>query len=290
MIRARSFALLALLGGWSSEATAGPWVKAPGEAYLKVSGSSFSSDQVVDATGSDAVTPWVYDNQTVSTYLELGLAPRLGLNLNLPYQTASNTYSNLVFKQAGLGDLGVGLNFAAIEGRCPVSLSLNGSIPLYDGVIPSDAEIAGTTGGSTPEERYTPMLGDGAYEIQPGVSAGCSLYPIPVWLTASISYGLRTEGFGDGVRSSFGAGGFVWPGRLALVTGVDVVQRFDNRAERPTKSYLSVYGGLLATLGWGLALEASVSHIPGGVFVAKGSTYNLGLSYTGRLFPDPFAP
>lgn len=288
MKSARSFALIALLGGLSSEATAGPWVKSPGDAYLKVSGSTFSSDQVVDATGADTVTPWLYENQTLTTYLELGIAPRLGLSLNLPYQTASNSYANLVFERAGLADLGLGLSFAAVEGRCPVSVTLGSSIPLYDGVIASDAEIAGMTGGATPQERYTPMLGDGAYELHPGLSAGCSLYPIPAWVTGSLSYSLRSDGFGDGVRSSFGAGGYVWPGRLALVTGVDVVQRFEGEFERPTKSYLSLYSGVLVTLGAGFSLEASLSHIPGGVFVAKGTTYNLGLSYAGRLFPDPF--
>ncbi len=289
MTRARCFALLfnffVLV---PAGAQAGPWVKAPGSAYVKVSGSSFSTDQVIDASGKHTTTPWSYSNQSLTTYMDLGIAPRLGFNLSLPVHMAENSYEALRYQRTGLGDLGLGLNLAVFRGRCPVSLELGASIPLYEGVIPSDAEVSGGSATSDPSERYLPMLGDGAKELHPGVSIGCSLYPIPVWTTAKVAYGLRTNGFGDGVRSSFGVGGFVWADRLAVMGGVDMVQRLSSDHERPTKSYMSVYAGLLAKIGMGFSVETSLSHIPAGVFVAKGTTFNLGISYDGRLFPDPY--
>lgn len=289
MSRARSFALMSVFlmiapGG----AHGGPWVKGPGKAYVKVSGSSFTTDQVIDASGQHTTTPWTYSNQTLTTYVDVGIAPRLGLNLSLPLHVAENSYEALRYQRTGLGDLGLGLNFAVFSGRCPVSVELGGSIPLYDGVLPSDSEVTGSSASADPSQRYLPMLGDGASEVHPGVSIGCSLYPIPAWTTAKVAYGLRTNGFGDGVRSSFGVGGFVWPDRLAILGGIDTVQRLSPDHERPTKSYMNLYVGLLVKVGMGFSIESSVSTIPAGVFVAKGATYNLGISYDGRLFPDPY--
>ena len=277
--------ILALCVG--SEALAGSWVKPPGEAYIKVSGSTFTSDQVADATGTDSTTPWTYSNRSITTYLDVGIAPRTGLNVSLPFQIAANTYDSIAYERSGFGDLGLGLSIALLQKRCPLTLELSGSIPLYSGVIASNAEV-GATGGSDASQRYLPMLGDGAMEFAPGLSAGCSLHPIPAWITAQISYQIRNQGFGDGLKSSFGVGGFIWPKRLALTGGVNTVQRFDSDAERPTKSYLSAYAGLLMTIGWGVSAEATASIVPGGVFVAKGTTYMFGLSYTGPVFPNPY--
>lgn len=288
MTSARSIALFSLLTLTPALADAGPWVKEPGKAYIKVSASTFSTDQVVDANGESTTTPWIYTNHSVTTFLDVGVAPRVGLNLTLPVHIADNTFDALTFQRSGLGDLGLGINVAVLTGRCPLSAQIGGSIPLYDGIIPSDAELAGATGGSDPSQRYLPMLGDGAYELHPGLAIGCSFYPVPAWATAKVAYSLRSDGFGDGIKSSFGAGGFVWPERLAVVAGVDAVQRFSGEFERPTKSYMSVYAGLLVPIGWGLSAEATIGHIPGGVFVAKGTTYTLGISFDGKLFPSPY--
>jgi hypothetical protein len=287
MKRACSFALILSLVS-VGDAVASPWVKAPGTGYAKVSGSTFSTNQVVDASGQSTQTPWQYTNHSVTTYFDVGVAPRVGLNLTLPFHIADNSYESLVYQRSGLGDLGLGLSFAILEGRCPLTAAVGGSIPLYDGVIPSDAEIAGATGGSNPAERYLPALGDGAYELTPGLAVGCSFYPVPGWATAKVSYQARSNGFGDGIRGSFGTGAFVLPERLAIMVGVDTVQRFDATAERPTKSYLSAHVAALVRVGWGFSVEGNISHIPGGVFVAKGTTYGLGISYDGRLFPDPY--
>lgn len=286
MHTARAIAVLLSLSV-SNVAYAAGWVKAPGDAYVKVSGSTFSTDQVVDADGVSTTTPWTYTNRTITTYLEVGIARDFGLNVSLPFTIADNTYDSFKYERSGLTDLNVGLSYALGKGRCPVAADLSASFPLYDGVVGADAQV-GATGGDDPTQRYLPMLGDGALELAPGLSVGCSLHPIPVWLTARVAYQLRNEGFGDGIKTSFGAGGYIWPKRVALVAGLDVVQRFDGNNERPTKSYLSVYGGALVALGLGLSAEATVSYVPSGVFVATGTTYSLGLSYTGRIFPDPY--
>ncbi|MEZ4461481.1 MAG: hypothetical protein R3E66_17530 [bacterium] len=271
----------------SAEAVAGPWVNAPGEGYAKVSGSTFSSDQVVDADGVEGTTPWTYSNQSITTYFDVGIAPRVGLNLTVPFQISANTYDSIRYERSGLGDLGGGLSVALLQGRCPVSLELSGSVPLYDGVIATDAEV-GAAGGTDPTQRYLPLLGDGATEFSPGFSAGCSLYPVPAWITASVAYQVRNNGFGDGIKSSFGVGGYVWPERVALVGGLNVVQRLSTDVERPTKSYLSAFAGVLVAIGAGFSAEATASLVPGGVFVSTGTTYSVGISYTGRLFPNPY--
>jgi hypothetical protein len=286
-VRLARISLLFVLVFVSTDVLAGPWVKPPGEGYLKVSGSTFSSDRVVDVNGVDGTTPWTYSNQSVTTYFDVGIAPRVGLNLSLPFQVSANTYESIRYERSGLGDLGLGVSVALLQQRCPVSLELSGSVPMYEGVIASDAEV-GAVGGSDPSQRYLPMLGDGASEFSPGISAGCSLFPIPAWVTARMSYQLRNNGFGDGIKSSFGVGGYIWPKRVALVGGLDLVQRLNNEAERPTKSYLSAFAGVLVTIGAGFSAEATTSFVPSGAFVSTGTTYSLGISYTGGLFPNPY--
>ncbi len=286
-MRYTQISMLFLMVLTSGDALAGPWVKPPGEGYVKVSGSAFSSDNVVDANGVEGTTPWTYSNQSITSYFDIGIAPRVGLNLSVPFQVSANTYESIRYERSGLGDLGFGASVALLQERCPVSLELSGSIPLYDGVIATDAEV-GATGGTDASQRYLPMLGDGGSEFSPGISAGCSLFPIPAWVTARIGYQLRTNGFGDGIKSSFGVGGYVWPKRVALVGGLDIVQRLDDEAERPTKSFISASAGVLVTIGAGFSAEASASLLPSGTFVSTGTTYTIGISYTGRLFPNPY--
>lgn len=286
-MRLISISILCAMVLTSADALAGAWVKSPGEGYVKVSGSTFSSDRVVDVNGVQGTTPWTYSNQSITTSFDIGIAPRLGLNLSVPFQVSANTYESIRYERSGLGDLGLGLSVAVRQARCPISVELGGSIPLYDGIIASDAEV-GATGGTDPSQRYLPMLGDGAMEFTPGISMGCSFYPIPAWVTARFSYQLRSDGFGDGIKSNFGVGGYIWPKRVALIAGLDVVQRLSQSAERPTKSYLSGFAGVLVAIGAGFSAEATASLIPGGAFVSTGTTYSLGISYTGQVFPDPY--
>ncbi len=272
----------------SAGAAAGPWIKGPGEGYVKVSGGAFDSQQIFDVDGTLVDPPFIYSNRAIYTYAEVGLLPELGLAFSLPVLFSTNAVGErLRYNNSGPGDLDVALQGQAYRGdACAASGQVGLRVPLYDGIVPSnnDAALPGIA-----EDSFIPLLGDGSVDINPGVALGCSLYPIPGWVTLDADLNLRTRGFSSGVRAALGAGIFVWPERIAITARAEVLRRFSDDSERPTKQYISVGGGLIGLIYGGWGVEASASYLPEGAFIARGLNVMVGISYNGRLFPNLFA-
>lgn len=280
----------------SQPALAGPWVKSTGELYAKLSASTFSSDTAYDVSGAQVDPGFVYSNRSYTLYAEAGLTQRLALTLNLPMIFSVNELNERVrVKNNGLGDLDLGAQFAIRDqGACPVSAKLTARVPLYQGIV-SDGSTPGAAGGEpAPDDpqglavRFAPALGDGSIDVTPTISAGCSLYPFPGWVSAEVGPSLRLRGFGDGWVWSADVGAFVWPERVALTARAAGQHRFTEANDRPTKSFVTLGAGLIVRLPANLALEAGASYVPQGAFVAPGVTWNLGVSFNGALF-DPEA-
>lgn len=281
---------------WAAEAQAGPWVKDPGQLYAKAGGSAFESDLVFDVDGELVDPGFTFSNRSINLYAEAGILPRVGLTLNLPVHFSTNELSERVrVRNQGAGDLDVGLQAQIKEsGACPVSAHLIGRAPLYSGIV-SDGSTPGTSGIAPSDDdpnglalRYAPALGDGSVDVTGLVSVGCSLYPLPAWVTVEAGPQLRFRGFGDGVRWAADAGAFVWPERLALTVRVEGQQRLQTDNPRPTKNFIALGGGVILNLAAGFALEANGSYIPTGAFVARGWNVGAGVSFTGTVLKDPF--
>lgn len=289
--KAHALVLLSVMAlAWAAPraASAGPWVKAPGEVYAKVSGGAFRSDAVFDVNGQEVDAPFVYSNNAVYTYAEVGLIPRAALAISLPFLMSTNTVQERTrYNRSGFGDLDLQLQGQLYKGACAVSGDMGLRLPLYDGIVAADGASPGVDSSNT-AARFLPLLGDGSVDLNPGVSVGCSLHPVPAWLTLETALNVRTKGFGHGARVALGAGYFVWPERVALMARAELLKRFSADNERPTKEYLNVGGGALIRIVDGLALEATVSALPWGAFLARGWSANVGISYSGQLFPDPF--
>ena len=279
-------------------AWAGPWVKAPGELYAKVSGGAFRGTGLLDVEGRELEDPeFSYNNTSVNLYLETGLAPRLGLAVNLPVLFSVNEISERERAiNNGLGDLDATLQFQVHRGQaCPVALNLAVRVPLYEGIVGegatpgvSDSNLV----GNRPEDRlrrFIPALGDGSTDVSPMLAVGCSLLPLaPGWFSAEAGPQFRSDGFGNGVRYAADVGMFLWPERLGLGVRVDGQERFSGENERPTKRLVSLSSTLFVRLWDGLSLEATGSWVPTGAFLAKGWGAILGVSYSGRVFSDPY--
>jgi hypothetical protein len=270
-------------------ATAGPWVKEPGKSYVKVSGGFFQSDEAFDLDGNLEASPYAYSHTSVRTYAELGLFPSVALNFSVPFLASTNELNERTrYKRWGPGDLDVAAQIRLMEGPCAVSLAPGARLPLYEGTVGQGA-TANTVGeGSTGLERYTPALGDGSIDLTATAAVGCSLYPVPAWVTAQAGPRIRLQGFGDSLDYALDGGIFVWPDVLALTARVGGVQRFSSDNESPTKRYVSVGGGMLLNVYSGFALEANASYIPNGAFVARGWSASAGLSFTGEIFSNPY--
>lgn len=292
---AHVLALLVGIGwfGASSAARAGPWVPEPGKGYAKLSGEYFDATGVYDNQGRPQQPNYEYSHRAFRLYGDVGLAPHLGLSASVPFVIGQNRRTTdegpVQYIKSGFGDLDLELQAGTEFGGLAVSFAGRVRVPLYSETISAGSpNPLRFTESELQQRRFLPALGDGSVDITPLVQAGISLYPLPAWLTASVGPKFRLQGFGDGLQYAVGGGGFVIPDRLAFQARVSGVQRFSDDHRRPTKSYIQMSGGPLVRLVGPVSLEATGSYIPTGAFVSKGWSISAGLSYDGRVFPNPF--
>jgi hypothetical protein len=285
-----ALAALALATLAPAPAAAGPWVKAPGKSYLKISGSTFSSDQMFDLSGNLVDTGFTASHTALRVYGEVGIYPSVALNFGTAFYSSTNELNERTrYNRWGPGDLDFNVQVALMSGgACVASVAPGVRLPLYEGTVSAESGVSAVDMGSAGIQRYTPALGDGSVDLVAVGAFGCSLYPVPGWFGVQAGPRIRLNGFGDGVNYAADAGIFVWPERLALTVRAGGIQALTSDNERPTKSYLTVGGGVILNIYAGFALEATASYIPFGEFVSKGWNAGIGLSYTGSVFANPY--
>jgi hypothetical protein len=278
----------------ASSVRAGPWIPEPGEGYAKLSAEYFDATGVYDEQGDPSEPSYEYSHRAVRLYTDIGVAPHLGVSASVPFVIGENRRPTddgpARYVKRGFGDLDLELQTGTEFGALALGLAGRVRIPLYDETVSADApNPLRFSQSELRQRRFLPALGDGSVDVTPLVQVGLSLHPLPMWLTASVGPKFRFQGFGDGLQYAVGAGAFVAGDHLAVQTRVGGVQRFSDDNRRPTKSYLQVSGGPLVRVAGPLSFEAAASYIPTGAFVSKGWSVSAGVSYDGRIFPDPFA-
>lgn len=270
----------------SPSAEAGPWVETPGNSYLKLSAEYFSSQGTFDIEGRPNTTPPLYAHVGARSYGEVGVAPRVSVGWSLPVVSATNTFDDGATRQrTGLGDFDARVDIQLFRGACAGAAELEARIPLYRGTV-GVGDRATATGGDD-SGRAEPVLGDGSREFAPGLAVGCG-FPLPGWVSASVGPRFRFDGFADGLDWSVDAGGYIIPDRLAVKVAASGRERFATNDPRPTKRYAKASGGLLVGLSERFALEGTAGYTLDGAFVARGWSGAIGVSYRGRLFPNPY--
>lgn len=279
--------VLGTLGFGVGTASAGPWVEPAGEGYLKVSGEYFGSQENYDVEGRAGEATPSYSHVGARTYGEVGVFRRVSLGWSLPVVSAVNRFDDgRSYRRTGLGDLDARLDVQIFSGTCALAGEFEARVPLYSGTVGvGDSATASTSSGGA--DQFEPVLGDGSREFAPGLAFGCGV-PLPGWVTASAGPRFRFDGFADGIDWSVGAGAYVVPERLAVTLGGSGRERFAAHDPRPTKRYAKARAGILFELSRSVALEGSAGYTLDGAFVARGWSGALGVSYQGRLFPDPF--
>lgn len=270
----------------AAPAAAGPWVEAPGDGYLKLSGEVFDSQRNFDVAGDAMAADPAYSHVGARSYGEVGVAPRLSVGWSVPFVAARNTASDGTrHRRAGFGDLDVRADVQIVRDTCALAGQLEGRIPLYGDTVGrgDSATSADGEGGSGSE----PILGDGSRELTPTLAFGCGL-PLPGWLTAAAGPNFRFDGFGDGLTWRVGGGAYAIPDRLAIQIGASGLERFRAGNPRPTKRYVKARGGFLVEFGGPWAVEGNASYVLDGAFVAQGWSGSLGVSYDGAIFANPF--
>lgn len=268
----------------AGEAHAQAWVKPAGESYLKLSAGTFRATGTYDIDGNFEENPIEYENTSLGLYAEVGLTSFLALSISTAFYRAVNTVEERTrYINNGPGDLALGLYTPlAAFSYCSTSAGVVTSFPLYSGVIEPGTDVAAS--GVTGADRFTPALGDGSIDVTPNLNLGCGLPWINGWASTSVGYQARLRGFGDSLTYGANVGSFVWPERLALTASIGGVQRLVSDAERPTKSFLNVGGGMIVRIWGPLAIEGNFSSIVNGAFTSRGWSASVGVSYSGEVW------
>lgn len=161
-------------------AAAGPWVKDPGQHYVKLSGNRFVAGDYVDpqVQGADDLA---YTSWSAVLYGEVGIAPGLMLHANLPYLWAANEdpETGWQYRQRGGGDALVGVDWQ-LPVALPASLFVQARVPLY-------------ADGDRPE--LYPAMGDPNVDLdlQANVGQSGKLGPGYLWGVAEAGFRYRSD-------------------------------------------------------------------------------------------------
>jgi hypothetical protein len=259
-----------------STASAGPWTKNLGEAYVKLSESVFLAGNFVDprANRVEGVTNDVaHRSFTTALYAEVGVFDRLHLQVYLPYTAALNSYEGTArYLSLGLGDLIAAIQWSPDLLPFPHAIRADIKVPLYDIADPKGFEGV----------RF-PAPGDGQVDATLWLSAGASFNPI--YLYGEIGHRFRTElyvGEGDDFRFSdsfvfFGQLGWNTPITLVAAANLNVVVPY--AFDEASKGYVNLGGSLFLPLGENFALEASFDGTLWARASSRGVSIAGGISY-----------
>lgn len=270
---ATSFALTLL--AMVPQAEAGPWTKAPGEAYIKYSQLFFGSDTFIDAQGN-RVTGTDYAATTASIYAEFGIIPNVHAQVFVPYILSRNFFEaeETSYANVGFGDTLLALQWTPIKTKIPWAIKLEAKLPFYD---------LGSIEG--PRASQFPALGEGQLDVTLWGSVGGSFYPLPLYALAEIGYRHRTAiffGEDNGVRyldtvAFNGQVGATLGKRFLIALNVGGTLALGD--DQVTQSFVTL-GPAVAIYLWDkLALEANASPMIYSRNNSPGTTYSLGLSY-----------
>ena len=182
----KKFLLAALLLSTTitSRAEAGPWTKAPGEGYAKVSTAVYTtSEHMISSPTGLQYIDGAYVGSYTGVYTELGILPNLMGLVSLPFVYGMNlgpgdeTYTN-----AGVGDVDFGAQLA-LPTPFTSALKVVVKVPFYSNLA------AGIEG--SPD--YHPYLGEGQVDVTAWLSVGHSFHPKPFYTYLDIGYRHRTE-------------------------------------------------------------------------------------------------
>ncbi len=282
-IRGAMALLTALL--FAPQAAAGPWVKAPGEAYVKAGGVRFAASGFVGPDGVP-VEGAAYVGTTGHVYGEVGAVGPVQVVFNLPVVGSRNTFGDVAYVNRQFGDAEVGLEAGRqVGGKVPVSLQILGKLPLYD-----NGELAQYGLSAT---RF-PAIGDGQVDVTAlaAVGTGIAAGGFRGWWTVEAGYRHRTElWMGDrtapdrvlvdgvpwhlqlGWSPTFGAWEAGWWSVDA--SGIDNLQ-----TDAVTKQWIQLSTGLGVRVWEGLAVEAGASRMVWARNSAQGRSVTGGLSWT----------
>ncbi|MGB5289497.1 MAG: hypothetical protein WBQ32_05165 [Ignavibacteriaceae bacterium] len=186
---------------------AGAWTQKKGTGYYKSDFRYLGGNKIYDLNGDKIAIP-DFKDITVGVFGSYGVTDDFTLMLNaavfksvkLDTSTVALGFENEV---SGFGDILVGGKYKLAKfGQSFISGKLLINLP---------------TGESTPDGGL--WTGSGDYHQTIGLEYGYSLWPIPVYLNAGVTYTNRTQGFSDEFRYGIEAG-------YTIIQNLSLIVRF----------------------------------------------------------------
>lgn len=177
-----------------NEIFAGAWTQKKGTGYYKADFRYLGGNKIYDSNGDKLAIP-DFKDMTIGIFGSYGITDDLTLMLNaavfkslkLDTDTVALGFENEV---SGFGDIFVGAKYKLAKfGQSFISGKFLLNLP---------------TGESTPDGGL--WTGSGDYHQSLGLEYGYSLWPIPAYLNAGVTYTNRTQGFSDEFRYGIEAG------------------------------------------------------------------------------------
>jgi hypothetical protein len=261
----------------SSSASAGPWTRDVGHAYVKLGSNLFLADEFVDIN-NQVQQGASFFGATTSVYGEVGIWKKLHLQFFLPHAVFRNTYdSGDQYLSAGGGDARVALQWTSPLEIFAHAIRLEMKVPLYDAADPEDVPPA--------VRAQFPLRGDGQLDVTLWLSAGGGLPGIPIYIYGEIGHQFRTEAFiGTGLNRAF-SDTFVyvaevgWTFYRQMVLAAFSQGFIPYQSDEFTRAFVDVNAKIYAPVWKGLALEANVGFIPWARAASKGLSVGFGVSY-----------
>jgi hypothetical protein len=285
-----------------NQVIAGAWVQRKHGYYFKLSGNYLLATKEFNHEGErlDIFQERIiykdasFRDFNITAYLEYGLFERLTLIANFPFKILTSKRTEIIaggllarkatIHSVGFADLILSSRFALL--REPFVLSLQSGIktPLFYDEKPGDDG---------------PPLGTGKIDLESHLLLGKSLYPLPIYITASIGYRWRSGPLHDQILYTAEAG-YTLDKILFKVTieGLQSTIQPPDIIGQPVTTPLPGGGGALPNiiegdqdvfkispsmifnLTNGIGLQGEILHIYGGKNTVAGTIYSFALVLT----------
>ncbi len=230
----------------STEYFAGAWTQKKSSGYFQLGSQFLSAKKAYDAEGNKFPIP-DFTDITINFYGEYGLTNDLSLIANIPF------YRSLKFdgfppagevSKSGISDSHLGVKIKLTEfSQNVLSASAMVGIPL--------GERNDSTGLWTGSEEWNQRV---------MVNFGRSFYPLDLYLSSSLGYNNRTNGFSDEIRYSLEGGYFVIKNKLLLILRLAGVASLKNGSLGNVSGVAGLYANDQNFLAYGPEVHYSITN------------------------------
>lgn len=236
------------------DAAAGPWARKPGSAYVQLGGTTLGYDRIYNDASEKAPAGGKVRDNVAQLFADVGVLPGFTVTAMAPLVSISfEPGAGGDLSNSGFGDLELGARYTFLErDGYAVAAALDLRLPTGDSDDPNGL-----------------LTGDGEVTAVPGILAGRSFHPLPLYVTAGFGYGLRGGRYSDDLRYSLEAGYGLWESTVTVILLFSGQTPLDQKPTVPSKA---------GDLGLDSNNRAFAAIIPK-IFLRPGGPWAVSLSY-----------